>query len=83
MKRRLIHAWAFLSVAWILYGAYYAVSYWLRWGDFISSENRVRVWITTAVEIVAAPVLGGIVLFGGIGIAHLFGRMKERASRHR
>lgn len=78
MRRRLINAWLFLSLAWILYGAYTAISYWWNWGDFISEENRTSVWVVTIVEILAAPVLGGIALFAGFGILRAIRYLRGR-----
>ncbi|MBY4891199.1 hypothetical protein KUL25_00295 [Rhodobacteraceae bacterium N5(2021)] len=70
MRRKLINGWLLLSALWIIYGAYYALSYWWNWGDFISEENRVSVWTITIVEILAAPVVGGVVLFACFGVVN-------------
>ncbi len=68
MRRKLINGWILLSTLWTAYGAYYALSYWWNWDDFIAEENRVSVWTITIVEILAAPVLSGVVLFACFGI---------------
>lgn len=70
MRRKLTNAWLLLSTLWIIYGAYYAISYWWNWGDFISEENRSSVWLITIVEVLPAPVIGGAILFACFGIVN-------------